>query len=166
MKKKRCIGILLVLAVFASSLLAVYVSVRSGLDNFNQRHLVKTELNAQLASEFFKTELEEGQNITRNIEAGTVGNNGKTNGFVRTAKYMLDKFDNIYSLQLIHKGQSISVYQDKASRSGKAVLLSDPRVKAAFDFCRRKKINGIVGPNNQGEGKDSIAICQPIFIKG
>lgn len=166
MKKKRWIGILLVLAVFASSLLAVYVSVRSGLDNFNQRHLVKTELNAQLASEFFKRELEEGQNITRNIEAGTVGNNGRTNRFVRISKYMLGKFDNIYSLQLIHKGQSISVYQDKVSRSGKAVLLSDPRVKAAFDFCRRKKINGIVGPNNQGEDKDSIAICQPIFIKG
>ncbi|MGM9906400.1 GGDEF domain-containing protein [Lactobacillus sp.] len=166
MKKRWWIKLLVVLFVFFTSAVVIGINVYRTGQNLAQRYQARTELNAQLASDYFEKELEEGQNVTENIESGTVGNEGNTAVFTKTAKYMLKRYDGIYSLQLIHKGQSQRVYQDKASERGKSSLLADPQVKAAFNYCRQKKINGIVGPIKTGEGRDSLAVCQPVFIKG
>lgn len=115
------------------------------------------ELNAQLASDYFKKELAEAQNITESIESGTVGNSGDSAKFAKTAKYMVKKYPDIYSLQLIHCYQSIDVYHKKATRVGKSSLLGEARVKKAFEYCRKERINGIVGPlcrENDREGND------------
>ena len=84
--------------------------------------------------------------------------------FAKTAKYMLKKNPDIYSLQMIHGYQSIDVYHKKATRVGKSSLLGEARVKKAFEYCRKERINGIVGPIKTGKDKNSLVVCKPIFI--
>ena len=65
---------------------------------------------------------------------------------------------------MIHGYQSIDVYHKKATRVGKSSLLGEARVKKAFEYCRKERINGIVGPIKTGKDKNSLVVCKPIFI--
>lgn len=164
MKKRWWIKSFVLLFVFLSSSLAIAFIVKRDWDNLNERHQAQTELNTQLSSDYFKKELAEAQNITESIESGTVGNSGDSAKFAKTAKYMVKKYPDIYSLQLIHGYQSIDVYHKKATRVGKSSLLGEARVKKAFEYCRKERINGIVGPIKTGKDKNSLVVCKPIFI--
>lgn len=157
MKKRWWIRPFVLLFVFLSGSLAIAFIVKRDWQNLNERHQAQTELNTQLASDYFKKELAEAQNVTESIESGTVGNSGDSAKFTKTAKYMVKKYPDIYSLQLIHGYQSIDVYHKKATRVGKSSLLGEARVKKAFEYCRKERINGIVGPlcrENDREGID------------
>lgn len=157
MKKRWWIRPFVLLFVFLSGSLAIAFIVKRDWQNLNERHQAQTELNTQLSSDYFKKELAEAQNVTESIESGTAGNSGDSAKFAKTAKYMVKKYPDIYSLQLIHGYQSIDVYHKKATRVGKSSLLGEARVKKAFEYCRKERINGIVGPlcpENDREGND------------
>lgn len=164
--KKRCwIRPFVLLFVFLSSSLAIAFIVKCDWQNLNERHQAQTELNSQLASDYFKKELAEAQNVTESIESGTVGNGGDVTNFAKTSKYMLKKYPDIYSLQLIHGSQAIIVYHKKVTEVGQSSLLHDPESRKIFEYCRKERINGIVGPIRTGKDKNSLLVCKPIFIK-
>jgi len=165
MKKRWWIRLFVLLFVFLSSSLAIAFIVKRDWQNLNERHQAQTELNTQLASDYFKKELEEAQNVTESIESGTVGNSGDVTNFAETAKYMLKKYPDIYSLQLIHGSQAIIVYHKKATEVGQSSLLHDPESREIFEYCRKERINGIVGPIKTGKDKNTLVVCKPIFIK-
>lgn len=97
MKKRWWIRPFVLLFVFLSSFLATAFIVKRDWQNLNERHQAQTELNTQLASDYFKKELEVGQYVTDSIESGVVGNDGDTTDFADTAKYML-KNTRIFTL--------------------------------------------------------------------
>lgn len=86
MKKRWWIRPFVLLLVFLSSSSVIAFIVRRDWQNLNERHQAQTELNTQLASDYFKKELEEGQYVTDSIESGTVGNGGDSTNFAETAK--------------------------------------------------------------------------------
>ncbi|MFR0541640.1 diguanylate cyclase domain-containing protein, partial [Lactobacillus delbrueckii] len=157
--------LLVLLFVFLCSSLAIAFIVKRDWDNLNERRQAQTKLNTQLASDYFKKELAEAQNVTESIESGTVGNGGDSTNFADTAKYMLKKYPDIYSLQLIHGSQTINVYHKKATELGQSSLLHDAESRKIFEYCRKERINGIVGPIKTGKDKNTLVICKPIFIK-
>lgn len=163
--KKKLGRLLVLLFVFLCSSLAIAFIVKRDWQNLNERHQAQTELNTQLASDYFKKELAEAQNVTESIESGTVGNGGDSTNFADTAKYMLKKYPDIYSLQLIHGSQTINVYHKKATELGQSSLLHDVESRKIFEYCRKERINGIVGPIKTGKDKNTLVICKPIFIK-
>lgn len=164
--KKRCwIRPFVLLFVFLSSSLAIAFIVKRDWQNLNERHQAQTELNTQLASDYFKKELAEAQNVTESIESGTVGNGGDVTNFAKTSKYMLKKYPDIYSLELIHGSQAIIVYHKKVTEVGQSSLLHDPESRKIFEYCRKERINGIVGPIRTGKDKNSLLVCKPILIK-
>lgn len=165
MKKKNLGYLLVLLFVFVSSSLPIEFIVKREWQNLDKRNQAQTELNTQLASDYLKKELEEGQYVTDSIESGIVGNGGDSTTFAETAKYMLKKYPDIYSLQLIHGYQTINVYHKKATEVGQSSLLHDAESRKIFEYCRQKRINGIVGPIKTGKDKNSLAVCKPIFIK-
>lgn len=166
MKKRWWIRPFVLLFVFLSSSLAIAFIVKRDWDNLNERQQAQTKLNTQLACDYFKKELEEGQYVVDSIESGVVGNSGQTKNFVKTAKYMLKKYPEIYSLQLIHGSQTINVYHKKATEVGQSSLLHDTESRKIFEYCRKERINGIVGPIRTGKDKNYLLVCKPIFIKG
>lgn len=166
MKKRWWIRPFVLLLVFLCSSLAIAFIVKRDWQNLNERHQAQTELNTQLASDYFKKELEEGQYVTDSIESGTVGNGGDSTNFADTAKYMLKKYPDIYSLQLIHGSQTINVYHKKATEVGQSSLLHDAESRKIFEYCRKERINGIVGPIKTGKDRNSLVVLKPIFIKG
>lgn len=113
--KKKLGRLLVLLFVFLCSSLVIAFIVKRDWDNLNERRQAQTKLNTQLASDYFKKELAEAQNVTESIESGTVGNGGDSTNFADTAKYMLKKYPDIYSLQLIHGSQTINVYHKKSN---------------------------------------------------
>lgn len=163
--KKKLGRLLVLLFVFLCSSLAIAFIVKRDWDNLNERRQAQTKLNTQLASDYFKKELAEAQNVTESIESGTVGNGGDSTNFADTAKYMLKKYPDIYSLQLIHGSQTINVYHKKATELGQSSLLHDVESRKIFEYCRKERINGIVGPIKTGKDKNTLVICKPIFIK-
>lgn len=163
--KKKLGRLLVLLFVFLCSSLAIAFIVKRDWDNLNERRQAQTKLNTQLASDYFKKELAEAQNVTESIESGTVGNGGDSTNFADTAKYMLKKYPDIYSLQLIHGSQTINVYHKKATELGQSSLLHDVESRKIFEYCRKERINGIVGPIKTGKDKNTLVICNPIFIK-
>lgn len=164
--KKKLGRLLVLLLVFLCSSLAIAFIVKHDWDNLNERRQAQTKLNTQLASDYFKKELEEGQYVTDSIESGTVGNGGDLTNFAETAKYMLKKYPDIYSLQLIHDSQTINVYHKKATEVGQSSLLHDSESRKIFEYCRKERINGIVGPIKTGKDRNSLVVLKPIFIKG
>lgn len=163
--KKKLGRLLVLLFVFLCSSLAIAFIVKRDWDNLNERRQAQTKLNTQLASDYFKKELAEAQNVTESIESGTVGNGGDSTNFADTAKYMLKKYPDIYSLQLIHGSQTINVYHKKATELGQSSLLHDVESRKIFEYCRKERINGIVGPIKTGKDRNTLVICKPIFIK-
>ena len=99
--KKKLGRLLVLLFVFLCSSLAIAFIVKRDWQNLNERRQAQTELNTQLASDYFKKELAEAQNVTESIESGTVGNGGDSTNFADTAKYMLKKYPDIYSADQI-----------------------------------------------------------------
>lgn len=132
MKKRWWIKSFVLLFVFLSSSLAIAFIVKRDWQNLNERHQAQTKRNTQLASDYFKKELAEAQNVRESIESGTVGNGGDLANFAKTAKYMLKKYPDIYSLQMIHGYQSIDVYHKKATRVGKSSLLGGGQGQESF----------------------------------
>lgn len=164
--KKKLGRLLVLLLVFLCSSLAIAFIVKRDWDNLNERRQAQTKLNTQLASDYFKKELAEAQNVTESIESGTVGNGGDSTNFADTAKYMLKKYPDIYSLQLIHGSQTINVYHKKATEVGQSSLLHDAESRKIFEYCQKERINGIVGPIKTGKDRNSLVVLKPIFIKG
>lgn len=68
-------------------------------------------------------------------------------------------------MQLIHGSQTINVYHKKATELGQSSLLHDVESRKIFEYCRKERINGIVGPIKTGKDKNTLVICKPIFIK-
>lgn len=164
MKKEwKRLGI--VLLVFAVSLAVTGIFCKREWASIDQRHRAKTELNAQIACDYFKNDLEDGVNVAEAIDAGVVGNSGAVDRFAKTARYMIKKYPDIHSMQLVHQGQTVRVLRGKTEQVP-LDLQKGSQADKDLNYCRRKRLTGIIGPvklKNIGKG---ILICKPIFIKG
>ena len=155
----------IVLLVFAVSLAVTGIFCKREWASIDQRHLAKTELNAHIACDYFKREMEDGVNVAEAIDSGVVGNSGAVDRFAKTARYMIKKYPNIHSVQLIYQGQTVRVRRSKTEQVP-LNLQKGSQADKDLNYCRRKRLTGIIGPaklKNIGKG---ILICKPIFIKG